>query len=240
MFRSLGFDPEALLTDHVRDQSGALRDLMILAHSVEEQWSSMVVAGIADELSDARDPRIDELLEAVINGYEDVIRRLRPAAHARAGRRSSRRGRSSTRRRTSRGTSPCSSRVPAGCSTHDVTALGEHRHRRARADDHGLGLSGAPGGEPSPCCRDRCASSRSTTAGGGHARACTATRPRRWPTTPPRCSTRPASSARTCTASRSAAWSRSNWRCGTPSACARSCSGPRTRAGRGRCGRATR
>jgi L-amino acid N-acyltransferase YncA len=50
MFRSLGFDPEALLTDQVRDRSGALRDLMILAHSVEEQWSSMVVAGIADEL----------------------------------------------------------------------------------------------------------------------------------------------------------------------------------------------
>ena len=50
MFRSLGFDPEALLTNHVRDQSGALRDLMILAHSVDEQWSSMIVAGIADEL----------------------------------------------------------------------------------------------------------------------------------------------------------------------------------------------
>jgi L-amino acid N-acyltransferase YncA len=50
MFRSLGFDPEALLTDQVRDQSGALRDLMILAHSVEEQWSSMITAGIADEL----------------------------------------------------------------------------------------------------------------------------------------------------------------------------------------------
>jgi ribosomal protein S18 acetylase RimI-like enzyme len=50
MFRSLGFDPEALLTDHVRDQSGALRDLMILAHSVDEQWSSLVVTGIADEL----------------------------------------------------------------------------------------------------------------------------------------------------------------------------------------------
>ena len=50
MFRSLGFDPEALLTNQVRDQSGALRDLMILAHSVEEQWSSIAVAGIADEL----------------------------------------------------------------------------------------------------------------------------------------------------------------------------------------------
>jgi ribosomal protein S18 acetylase RimI-like enzyme len=50
MFRSLGFDPEALLVDHVRDQSGALRDLMILAHSVEQQWSWMVMAGIAGEL----------------------------------------------------------------------------------------------------------------------------------------------------------------------------------------------
>lgn len=50
MFRSLGFDPEALLINQVRDRSGALRDLMILAHSVEEQWTSMVVAGIADEL----------------------------------------------------------------------------------------------------------------------------------------------------------------------------------------------
>jgi ribosomal protein S18 acetylase RimI-like enzyme len=50
LFRSLGFDPEALLTDHVRDQSGALRDLMILAHSSEAEWASMVVAGIADEL----------------------------------------------------------------------------------------------------------------------------------------------------------------------------------------------
>jgi ribosomal protein S18 acetylase RimI-like enzyme len=50
MFRSLGFDPEALLCDHVRDQSGALRDLMILAHSLDEQWSSMLLAGIADEL----------------------------------------------------------------------------------------------------------------------------------------------------------------------------------------------
>jgi ribosomal protein S18 acetylase RimI-like enzyme len=50
MFRSLGFDPEALLTDHVRDRSGTLRDLMVLAHSVEEQWSAIVMAGIADEL----------------------------------------------------------------------------------------------------------------------------------------------------------------------------------------------
>jgi L-amino acid N-acyltransferase YncA len=50
MFRSNGFDPEALLKDHVRDQNGDLRDLMILAHSVEESWSAMTAAGIADSL----------------------------------------------------------------------------------------------------------------------------------------------------------------------------------------------
>ena len=51
MFRSLGFDPEALLEDQVRDQSGELHDLMILAHSVEESWASMLSTGIADSLS---------------------------------------------------------------------------------------------------------------------------------------------------------------------------------------------
>jgi ribosomal protein S18 acetylase RimI-like enzyme len=51
MFRSLGFDPEALLEDHVRDQSGELHDLMILAHSVEESWASVVATGIAERLA---------------------------------------------------------------------------------------------------------------------------------------------------------------------------------------------
>jgi hypothetical protein len=50
MFRALGFEPEALLTDHVRDRGGDLRDLMVLSHSVEEQWSSMITAGIADDV----------------------------------------------------------------------------------------------------------------------------------------------------------------------------------------------
>jgi L-amino acid N-acyltransferase YncA len=50
MFRSHGFDPEALLRDHVRDQNGELRDLMILAHSVEESFSAMTTAGLADSL----------------------------------------------------------------------------------------------------------------------------------------------------------------------------------------------
>jgi ribosomal protein S18 acetylase RimI-like enzyme len=48
MFRSLGFDPEALLKDHVRDQTGELRDLMILAHAAERSYSAMTAAGLAE------------------------------------------------------------------------------------------------------------------------------------------------------------------------------------------------
>jgi ribosomal protein S18 acetylase RimI-like enzyme len=50
MFRSLGFEPEALLLDHVRDRAGELRDLMVLANSVDEQFAAMAAAGIADAL----------------------------------------------------------------------------------------------------------------------------------------------------------------------------------------------
>ena len=50
MFRSLGFDPEALLEDHVRDQVGELHDLMILGLSVEESMASLQATGIADGL----------------------------------------------------------------------------------------------------------------------------------------------------------------------------------------------
>jgi len=50
MFRSHGFEPEALLKDHVRDQAGELRDLMILAHSVEESFASLAATGIADSV----------------------------------------------------------------------------------------------------------------------------------------------------------------------------------------------
>jgi L-amino acid N-acyltransferase YncA len=50
MFRELGFEPEALLIDHVRDRSGGLRDLLVLAHSAEQQWASMATAGIVDGL----------------------------------------------------------------------------------------------------------------------------------------------------------------------------------------------
>ena len=46
MFLALGFQAEALLRDQLRDPDGALHDLMILAHSVEENWSAMLTAGM--------------------------------------------------------------------------------------------------------------------------------------------------------------------------------------------------
>ena len=51
MFRALGFDPEALLVDHVRDKAGDLHDLMILAHSVEGASAALQVSGLAPELN---------------------------------------------------------------------------------------------------------------------------------------------------------------------------------------------
>jgi hypothetical protein len=50
MFGSLGFEPEALLLDHVRDRSGEVRDLMVLANSVDDQFSAMATAGITEQL----------------------------------------------------------------------------------------------------------------------------------------------------------------------------------------------
>jgi ribosomal protein S18 acetylase RimI-like enzyme len=50
LFADLGFSGEALLRDHIRDRSGELRDLMVLAHHVSETWSGMDTVGIADEL----------------------------------------------------------------------------------------------------------------------------------------------------------------------------------------------
>ncbi|MBV9607175.1 MAG: GNAT family N-acetyltransferase [Solirubrobacterales bacterium] len=50
MFRGLGFEPEALLTDHVRDRSGQTRDLIVLANSVDEQFAALSAAGVADQL----------------------------------------------------------------------------------------------------------------------------------------------------------------------------------------------
>ena len=48
MFRALGFQPEAVLRDHVRDRGGELRDLIVLSHPVSDQWSAMETVGISD------------------------------------------------------------------------------------------------------------------------------------------------------------------------------------------------
>ena len=50
MFQGLGFDAEALLADHVRDRSGQIRDLLVLANDVESQFAAMATAGISEEL----------------------------------------------------------------------------------------------------------------------------------------------------------------------------------------------
>ena len=51
MFTGLGFRAEGMLEDHVRDRDGALRDLVLLAHPVEDHWSAMETAGIDDALA---------------------------------------------------------------------------------------------------------------------------------------------------------------------------------------------
>ena len=51
MFQALGFQAEGLLRDHVRDRGGELRDLILLAHPVAEQWEAMATAGIEEELA---------------------------------------------------------------------------------------------------------------------------------------------------------------------------------------------
>jgi ribosomal protein S18 acetylase RimI-like enzyme len=50
LFTELGFSGEALREDHIRDRSGELRDLLVLAHHVDRTWSGMSTVGLADEL----------------------------------------------------------------------------------------------------------------------------------------------------------------------------------------------
>ncbi len=50
MFRGLGFEPEALLSNHVRDRTGEMRDLIVLANSVDEQFAALTTAGVAEQL----------------------------------------------------------------------------------------------------------------------------------------------------------------------------------------------
>lgn len=48
MFQAIGFSAEALLRDYVRDRSGAFRDLVLLAHSVDDRSSELATLGIDD------------------------------------------------------------------------------------------------------------------------------------------------------------------------------------------------
>jgi L-amino acid N-acyltransferase YncA len=45
MFRGLGFEGEALLRDQVRDRSGELRDILLLAHFAEDTASALSTIG---------------------------------------------------------------------------------------------------------------------------------------------------------------------------------------------------
>ena len=49
MFRGLGFQPEALLADFVRDGAGQPHDLMLLTHHAEDNWSALAGLGLAEE-----------------------------------------------------------------------------------------------------------------------------------------------------------------------------------------------
>jgi ribosomal protein S18 acetylase RimI-like enzyme len=51
LFTGLGFTPEAILANQVRDRAGEVHDLMVLAHDVEDVQSVIATTGIADELS---------------------------------------------------------------------------------------------------------------------------------------------------------------------------------------------
>ena len=53
LFLALGFEPEALLRDHVCDREGELRDLLLLAHRAEDNWESMLTTGIDEAVADA-------------------------------------------------------------------------------------------------------------------------------------------------------------------------------------------
>jgi ribosomal protein S18 acetylase RimI-like enzyme len=46
MFMGLGFEAEALLRDQIRDRAGELRDVLVLAHRFEDDWSGLATLGL--------------------------------------------------------------------------------------------------------------------------------------------------------------------------------------------------
>lgn len=52
MFYRLGFEGEALLRDHLRNpEDGELRDTVVLAHMVDDTWSTMVTGGFEEAVA---------------------------------------------------------------------------------------------------------------------------------------------------------------------------------------------
>lgn len=48
MFSKLGFEPEGLLKEHVRSQTGEVHDLLVLAHFVEPLWDMLRTTGVEE------------------------------------------------------------------------------------------------------------------------------------------------------------------------------------------------
>lgn len=53
LFTGLGFSGEAILVDHIRDRTGQLRDLVLLAHHVGDTWAGMSAVGLTEELGES-------------------------------------------------------------------------------------------------------------------------------------------------------------------------------------------
>jgi len=51
MFQAIGFQIEALLIDHVRDQAGEVHDLVVLTHHAEQARSELDAIGVEGELA---------------------------------------------------------------------------------------------------------------------------------------------------------------------------------------------
>ena len=51
VFQGMGFRPEALLRDHVRDREGKTHDLLILSHEVAKFQSQRAAYGVSDALN---------------------------------------------------------------------------------------------------------------------------------------------------------------------------------------------
>jgi predicted GNAT family N-acyltransferase len=51
MFQDMGFEPEALLEDFVRDAAGDYHDLMLLTHRADDAWGRSRLMGLQESIS---------------------------------------------------------------------------------------------------------------------------------------------------------------------------------------------